>query len=122
MLLVSNKPPSQIDLENRSQSRLGYRTLQFTPYEKDDLEPILKAKAAQAFKSHSLGDHVIETIADKTVEELSIGSGDCRHAIEILHRAGREADQAQADKVTAAHVERAINPIRQKAETEAVSD
>jgi len=38
MLLVSNKPPSQIDLEDRSQSRLGYRTLQFIPYDKEDLE------------------------------------------------------------------------------------
>jgi len=112
MLLVSNKLPSQIELENRSQSRLGYRTLQFTPYEKEGLEPILEAKADQAFKSHALGDHVVEAVAEKVVEELSIGSGDCRHALEILHRAGREADQAQADKVTAAHVERAINPAR----------
>lgn len=117
MLLVSNKPPSQIDLENRSQSRLGYRTLQFTPYDEDELTTILQKRAKEAFKSHVLGDHVVETVAKQAVEDLNFGAGDCRHAIEILHRAGREADQAQADKVTAAHVERAINPLRRQAET-----
>ncbi len=116
MLLVSNKPPSQIDLEARSQSRLGYRTLQFEPYDEDDLTTILKSRAEDAFKSHALGDQVIETVAKRAVEDLNFGAGDCRHAIEILHRAGREADQEQADKVTAAHVERAINPIRKRAE------
>jgi len=117
MLLVSNKPPSQIDLENRSQSRLGYRTLQFTPYDEDELTTILQKRADEAFKSHALGDRVVETVAKRAVEDLNFGAGDCRHAIEILHRAGREADQAQADKVTAAHVERAINPLRRQAET-----
>ena len=64
------QPPSQIDLETRSQSRLGYRTLQFTPYDEEDLEPILKAGADQVFGSHALGDHVVETVAKKTVEDL----------------------------------------------------
>lgn len=119
MLLVSNKPPSQIDLEARSQSRLGYHTVQFAPYDVDELKNILEERAKETFKSHALGEHVIEAVAEKSVEGLETGVGDCRYALEILHRAGREADQEHADTVTVTHVERAINPVRRKATAEA---
>jgi len=111
-LLIANKPPSQIKLEPRSNSRLGYHTIQFLPYEEDDLEHILRELAEQAFRPNAITDTAIEAVATAVEEDKKTSTGDCRHALEILHRAGREADKEHADKVTAAHVERAINPAR----------
>lgn len=112
MVLASNKAPSEIELEQRTRSRLGYRTLEFETYGEDELKRILEKRAAGAFRPNTLGDGVIERIAEAVAEEIEMGQGDCRHALELLHRAGREADQEQADKVTVAHVERALNPVR----------
>ena len=112
MVIVANKPPSQLDLEQRSQSRLGYQTVQFMPYDKDDLIDILAERAEDAFKPGCLGDDVVDHVAETVSTEIKRGCGDCRHALEILHRAGREADKEHADKVTIAHVERATNPAR----------
>lgn len=112
MVLSSNKPPSEIELEQRTRSRLGYRSLKFETYGKAELEAVLEDRAAEAFQPRSLDDGVVERVADVVANEIDIGEGDCRHALEVLHRAGREADKENADKVTVAHVERAVNPAR----------
>jgi cell division control protein 6 len=112
MILASNKSPSEIELEQRTRSRLGYRTLEFDVYGKDDLEEILRNRAVEAFRRNVLGDGVIERVATAVADEIELGQGDCRHALEVLHRAGREADKENADKVTVAHVERAMNAAR----------
>lgn len=112
MVLASNKPPSQIELEQRTRSRLGYQTLEFDVYDREDLEQILRDRAAVAFRRTTLGDGVIQRVAKAVAEQTKIGQGDCRHALELLHRAGREADKENADKVTVAHVERAMNTAR----------
>jgi len=117
MILASNKPPSDIELEQRTRSRLGYQTLEFDVYDEDDLEQILRDRAVEAFRRNTLGDGVIERVAKAVAEEVKTGQGDCRHALELLHRAGREADKENADKVTVAHVERAINPTRYQSPT-----
>ena len=110
MILISNTSPSQIDLEPRSLSRLDYQRLHFEPYSEEDLKQILKQRAQQAFHRNTLGDNVVDQIAAKVSNERDVGRGDCRRALELLYRAGREADREQADKVTTTHVERAIDP------------
>lgn len=112
IVLASNKPPSEIELEQRTRSRLGYQTLEFDVYGKDNLTQILRDRAVEAFRRHTLGDGVIERVAEAVADEIEMGQGDCRHALELLHRAGREADKENAEKVTVAHVERAMNTAR----------
>ena len=78
-LLVANKPPSQIKLEPRSNSRLGYHTIQFLPYEEDELEHILHELAEQAFKPNAITDTAIEAVAtaveeDKKTSEETAGT------------------------------------------------
>jgi cell division control protein 6 len=87
--MVSNKPPSKVHLDSRSQSRLNCQTLRFTSYNAPQLQKILKTRVEQAFKPGTVPDDVIEEIAEQVAEN----SGDCREALEILLRAGREADQ-----------------------------
>lgn len=109
MILISNTPPSQIELEPRSLSRLDYQQVHFEPYDEEDLKQILRKRAQQAFRRNALGDNVIDRIAAKVSKEPDVGKGDCRRALELLYRAGREADQEHADKVTVTHVDRATD-------------
>lgn len=100
VVLVSNKHPTEIQLDPRSESRFSCRTMEFRPYTDDRLYEILDHRANQAFHSNALSDEVLEHIATVVAEQ----SGDCRQALELLLRAGRKAEQANADQVTREHV------------------
>ena len=89
LVMVSNKPPSKVHLDPRSQSRLNCQTLRFSSYNAPQLQKILKTRVEQAFKPGTVPSEVIEEIAESVAEN----SGDCREALEKLLRAGREADQ-----------------------------
>lgn len=88
IIMVSNQPPSKVELDPRSQSRLNCQTLQFNPYNAPQLEQILSKRVEQAFKPGTVPDEVLEEIAETVAEN----SGDCREALEKLLRAGRKAD------------------------------
>ncbi|EMA39163.1 Cdc6/Cdc18 family protein [Halobiforma nitratireducens] len=108
VILISNQPPAELQLDPRSQSRLNYRPVHFARYDADGLHAILQDRADTAFHSDAVTDAALRRIADR-VAGLS---GDCRHAIELLHRAGRIAERAQAETVTRDHVEQSFNPAR----------
>jgi cell division control protein 6 len=108
VILISNQPPGEIHLDPRSRSRLNYRPVYFARYDTDALYDILQARAATAFRSDAVVDDALERIAARVADT----GGDCRHAIELLHRAGRIADREQADTVTTTHVEQSFNPAR----------
>jgi cell division control protein 6 len=88
LVMVSNKSPTQVQLDPRSQSRLNCQTLQFNPYTAPQLEDILQKRVEQAFRPGSVDDNVLEKIAEYIAEN----SGDCREALRLLLRAGREAE------------------------------
>jgi cell division control protein 6 len=56
----------------------------------------LEKRVEQAFKPGSVPQEVIETIAEQVAEE----SGDCRDALELLLRAGREADSENVKQIS----------------------
>ena len=96
LVMVSNKPPSKVQLDPRSQSRLNCQTLQFNSYNAPQLERILKKRVEQAFKPGTVADDVLEEIAEQVAEN----SGDCREALEKLLRAGRKADQEGCSRIS----------------------
>lgn len=96
LIMVSNKHPTNIRLDPRSESRLTCGTLEFRPYRADQLIPILEERAEQAFRPGAVEDAVIEDIAERVAEN----GGDCRQALDMLLRAGRKADREDAEKVT----------------------
>lgn len=87
ILTASNRCPRQIQLDPRSRSRLNCQTLEFQPYTAEELIDILEKRVEQAFKPGSVPDEAIEEVAERVAES----SGDCRKALEILLRKGREA-------------------------------
>ncbi|MDG5760158.1 cell division control protein Cdc6, partial [Natronococcus sp. A-GB1] len=106
--LISNQPPTAIQLDPRSQSRLNYRPIYFGPYKADDLHAILRQRADAAFQPDTVTDEALARIADRVAGT----GGDCRHAIELLHRAGRISERTEADTVTAEHVNQSFSPAK----------
>ncbi|WP_436935718.1 Cdc6/Cdc18 family protein [Halovenus marina] len=100
IIMVSNHHPSKLKLDPRSRSRLNCQTLQFQPYNQDQLKNILKKRVEQAFRPGTAPEKVIKEIAETVAEN----SGDCRQAIETLLRAGRRADQENTGKVKLEHL------------------
>ena len=108
VILISNQPPSELHLNPRSQSRLNYQPVYFAQYDADELYAILQDRAEAAFQSDAVTDAALARIADHVADRR----GDCRHAIELLHRAGRIADHDQAKAVTTDHVNQSLTPAR----------
>ena len=108
VILLLNKPPSELHLDPRSRSRLNYRPMYFARYDADELYAILQDRAEAAFQSDAVTDEVLARIADHVAET----GGDCRHAIELLHRTGRIAEREQAETVTTDHVNQSLNLSR----------
>lgn len=99
-VLVSNKPPSMLQLDPRSESRLSMITLKFNPYTKQQLEEILEDRVQKAFKPGAVLDTVLEKIAGYVAE----ASGDNRRALELLRQAGRNAEKEGAKNVSTRHI------------------
>lgn len=108
LILVSNKPPEELELDPRSASRLRYRAVKFQPYNQEDLVDILQERANTAFKPGAVSEDALNLITERVTEQ----GGDCRHAIELLHRSGRIADREGNSNVTTLHVEQSFNPAR----------
>jgi cell division control protein 6 len=96
IVMVSNKHPRQVSLDPRSQSRLNCQTLEFNSYKAPQLEKILSDRVEKAFRPGTVPSQVIETIAEHVAEK----SGDCREALQLLLRAGREADREGRNEVS----------------------
>lgn len=99
LVMVSNQPPTKVQLDPRSRSRLNCQTLQFKPYNAPQLQQILESRVEKAFQPGAVPDEVIETIAEKVAEN----SGDCRKALQKLLQAGRKAEK-QGEKRIAADI------------------
>ncbi|QLG61904.1 Cdc6/Cdc18 family protein [Halorarum salinum] len=109
LILVSNQPPADLELEPRSQSRLAYHPLEIRPYTEVDLVEILSQRVEQAFHRDAVADEAIERIAALVAAE----NGDCREALTLLLRAARLAERDHAETVTVTHVERSTTQREQ---------
>jgi cell division control protein 6 len=98
-VMISNQPPSEVNLDPRSQSRLSFQMLEFEPYSVEELTEVLEKRAEKAFRDGAYDSEVIEYIAEKVAE----GDSDCRRALKMLQRAGRKADR-ENDRLTLDHV------------------
>lgn len=100
VVMVSNQPPTALQLDPRSRSRLNCQTLQFNPYSARQLVDILEQRVEQAFRPGTVPDAVVEEIAERVAES----SGDCRKALELLLKAGRKADQEGVSEIALSHI------------------
>lgn len=96
VVVTSNRPPDDLELDPRTESRIGCNELEFEPYSAEEIATILDDRVEEAFHPGTVPEAVIETIAARVADQ----SGDCRRALEHLLEAGRLADRRNASKIT----------------------
>lgn len=101
LVMISNHPPSEIEMDPRSESRVGYRTLCFEGYSEDTLVDILQNRANITFEPGTITEEAIRKIAAYTVER----GEDCRQALQYLLEVGRYAAKEGEATVTESVVE-----------------
>jgi cell division control protein 6 len=108
VLMVSNQPPTALELNARSRSRLAYHALELSPYSKQDLIEILHQRVDAAFHDDVVTNEAVERIAAAVATQNS----DCRDALTLLRRAARQAEQDGADAVSLTHITQSIDHAR----------
>lgn len=110
LILISNKSDLPSLLDSRVKSSLSFESLVFEQYTPLELKDILRERIRYAF---------LENMVEKEVIDLAAGfaaknSGDARIAIESLLKAGRNAEKANAEKVSLQHLTQALDSIKSR--------
>lgn len=103
-------------LGQRVKSRLGEEKIIFPPYNVEQLQDILYARAKEAFDDGVLDNDVIPYCAALSAQEM----GDARRALDLLRMAADFAERNGDNKVSGAHVRYAKNKIELDAVSEVV--
>lgn len=103
-------------LGQRVKSRLGEEKIVFPPYNVEQLQDILYARAKEAFDDGILDDDVIPYCAALSAQEM----GDARRALDLLRLAADFAERNGDTHITGAHVRYAKNKIELDAVSEVV--
>jgi cell division control protein 6 len=101
LVLVSNQPPSALDLDARSESRLSIQTLEFESYTAEQIRAILEDRLPHAFVSPRV---VSEDVLDEIASQAAGKDGDCRQALRRLQQAARRAQIEDSDKIQRLHL------------------
>lgn len=102
LILVSDD--GAVDLDPRAASRLSLNELSFCPYDEETLLRVLRGRAKEAFREGVIDDEALELIASTVTEN----GANCRNALQLLRRAGQQAEWVEAGTVSEVHVERAM--------------
>jgi cell division control protein 6 len=99
LLLISKNLGYMARLDSSLRSTLSGARLELQKYGFEQLLDILRDRVEEGFVSDVVEDEAVELIAS-----LASEYGDARLAIEMLYRAGKQAEIEGSHKVTAAHV------------------
>ena len=110
MILISQRP-NALDYMDAAALSTFRRTnvVEFPRYDRKELEDIVRTRVSLALHPGTVGEDLIELIADIASE-----FGDARYSIELLEKAGMLADEEHAEEVAAEHIRGAkahVHPI-----------
>jgi len=108
IILVTNMSEWIAKLDRRLTSRLLLDTLEFRPYNFEEIRGILHERQKCAFIPDAWDYDAFETIIKKTFH-----SRDIRHGLFLMKNAGEIADNRGTDKIGIKDVEKAMNKISQ---------
>lgn len=107
---ISNDFNFRDNLSPKVKDTLAEEEIHFTPYNANQLKPILQRRAEKAFQDDVLSDDVIPLCAAFAGQD----KGSARQAIRYLYSAGELATNSGDEKVTESHVREAENKIERK--------
>ncbi|MFX1546456.1 MAG: Cdc6/Cdc18 family protein [Promethearchaeota archaeon] len=111
LILVTRNPHFQKILDPALSSSLSQQAIIFKPYTADQLYDILLSRAQQGLFEYTYSEDILRTIAS-----LAVKNGDARHAIELLWRSAKVAEQEDSRNINFEHIRKAqvnIFPIKQ---------
>ncbi|MEM2142875.1 MAG: ORC1-type DNA replication protein [Candidatus Thorarchaeota archaeon] len=103
-------------LDSSTLSTLQRNMIRFEPYSSQQLYDILNARAKIAFQPGAVMDETLQLICDIASEH-----GDARYAIELLWRAGKQAERERSDRVVPDHVRLAKSDIHPEIRKEVIT-
>lgn len=119
LVFISNNPHVFADLEPRVMSSLSVEEIEFKPYTLAEMKDILQERTKYAFASVEPG--VIALASNHAVQK----GGDVRVGLQLLQKAGREAEKSNSDKLKVSHVKKfllQVEEVKPKILKEKVSD
>lgn len=104
VIIVSSDPSLEVidALDRRVQSVFRPENAYFPPYDRPEILDILTERVRRGFHTEAVPDDVLERAATRTAE-----TGDLRVGIDLLHRAGLNAEMRASRQVSVDDVERA---------------
>ncbi|MFO8015632.1 MAG: AAA family ATPase [Candidatus Woesearchaeota archaeon] len=103
IILITNHKDWIVNLDDRIKSRLTAEILQFNPYSKEETDGIMRERLKYAFVPGAWDEDAFRTAAEKAYQ-----LGDIRTGLYMLKEAGNAAEDAASRKITAEHVQKAI--------------
>lgn len=109
LITISNNFRYLDHLEPKTLATLRGQTIHFDPYNADQLGSILHNRADKAFNDGVLEDGVIPYIAARAAQN----TGSARHALNVLRKAGRLAEETGDELVTENdHAKKAFKEVK----------
>lgn len=106
MILITNDKDWIYRLDPRLKSRLMPDSLEFKPYNLQEIKQILKSRAQFAFNSGIISEEVLNLIAEKTLE-----TGDVRTGLFLLRESALIAESKSLKKIAQEHTQQAIEKL-----------
>ncbi|KZN26048.1 cell division control protein Cdc6 [Haladaptatus sp. R4] len=107
---ISNDMTYRDSLSPKVRSSLCERSIQFPPYDAEELQAVLQQRADVAFLDDILSDDVIPLCSAYGAQE----SGDARKSLDLLMKAGDIERRENDGKVTAEHVRRGREELQRE--------
>ncbi len=115
VILISNDPHALANLEPRTYSSLAAEEIEFKPYNLEEMKDILQERAKYGLSSVEEG--VIALAANHAIQK----GGDVRVGLQCLMKAGRIAEEENANKLKVDHMRKILREVG-KAKPEVVKE
>lgn len=106
ILLVSNSQDYTAKIESRIKSRLMLKSLEFRPYNLNEIHGILKERAKLALKPEAIEPSLLKQIANVTLSK-----GDVRVGLHLLREAAKLAEEKSKRSIDLDSVKAALKTI-----------
>ncbi|MBD3260036.1 AAA family ATPase [Candidatus Woesearchaeota archaeon] len=113
IILITNYKTHVLKMDDRIKSRLTPETLEFKPYNSEEINGILRQRLEWAFVNSVWDEEAFQLVAAKTLE-----FEDMRKGLYLLKESGNAAETKSSRKITMEHVKKAIEKLESFSKTD----
>lgn len=113
IVLVTDRGPEGLGMEDRVWSRVNPLTVHFDRYGEERLYDIIADRVQDGFEDGVVADGVVAHLAEYVANDEDQGPGDVRCALDILRIAGQKVKREGKQQLTVADIEQVVEKFRQ---------